>query len=410
MLGGPLSDDGQVILLLCTPLALPKNAVSPLQRLSTREWNAVAESIQASDWPSPGALLGRMAEEMQSELGLDTALARRAAALLERGGQLGIAVSQLAEKGIWILTREDDEYPDKLRQRLGKRAPPVLFGAGPIALLSTPGIAIVGSRSVDQACIDYTSELALLCAQAKQTVYSGGARGVDRISMGASLEEGGCTVGVVAESLERMIAQRETRQPILDEHLTLITPYLPSAPFNVGNAMGRNKLIYALADFAVVVESSHEKGGTWSGAKENLSKGWVPLFVRPSQADGSGNRRLIERGAIPLPLESLSGERSIDETLADMARSRKATPLPRPAPRPSDEQFATLWPEMEEFLSTPRTLKEIIEELGITRYRAEKCLKSAAAENKAQVIKGGRSNLYQSTASQEPYPEQGQLC
>ena len=36
--------------------------------------------------------------------------------------------------------------------------------------------------------------------------------------------------------------------------------------------MQRNKLIYALADAALVVNSDYEKGGTWAGAVEQLER------------------------------------------------------------------------------------------------------------------------------------------
>jgi predicted Rossmann fold nucleotide-binding protein DprA/Smf involved in DNA uptake len=29
--------------------------------------------------------------------------------------------------------------------------------------------------------------------------------------------------------------------------------------------MGRNKLIYAMADYGLVVSAEHKKGGTWAG-------------------------------------------------------------------------------------------------------------------------------------------------
>ncbi len=52
----------------------------------------------------------------------------------------------------------------------------------------------------------------------------------------------------------------------------MISPYSPEAPFHsVGNAMARNKLIYCMADQALVVHSRRE-GGTWNGALENLEK------------------------------------------------------------------------------------------------------------------------------------------
>lgn len=65
--------------------------------------------------------------------------------------------------------------------------------------------------------------------------------------------------------------------------------------------MGRNKLIYTLADYAIVVASDANKGGTWGGATETLRAGWVPVFVLEHAAMPEGNRLLIEKGAIAFP-------------------------------------------------------------------------------------------------------------
>ena len=74
--------------------------------------------------------------------------------------------------------------------------------------------------------------------------------------------------------------------------------------------MGRNKYIYSLADAAVVVTSAMSSGGTWSGAIENLKRRWIPLWVRPSADEMSGNTALIRQGAralaaLPVEISSL---------------------------------------------------------------------------------------------------------
>ena len=64
---------------------------------------------------------------------------------------------------------------------------------------------------------------------------------------------------------------------------------------------GRNRLIYTLADYAIVVASDFEKGGTWAGAIEALKAKWLPVFVLQHGHMPQGNTKLIERGAIPFP-------------------------------------------------------------------------------------------------------------
>ena len=63
--------------------------------------------------------------------------------------------------------------------------------------------------------------------------------------------------------------------------------------------MQRNKLIYALADAALVVNSDLNKGGTWTGAIEQLERlKLVPVFVRSTGETSAGLEALRKRGAL----------------------------------------------------------------------------------------------------------------
>ena len=66
--------------------------------------------------------------------------------------------------------------------------------------------------------------------------------------------------------------------------------------------MQRNKLIYAFADAALVVNAVMNKGGTWSGAVEQLDKfRFVPVYVRASGIANPAHDALIRKGARPWP-------------------------------------------------------------------------------------------------------------
>lgn len=163
-------------------------------------------------------------------------------------------------------------------------------------------MAIVGSRHVDESLVEYTANVAGLAARAKKTIVSGGARGVDQAAMRGALQEGGCVAGVLADSLERAVLVREHCDFFSEGRLVLVSPYDPAAGFNIGHAMQRNKLIYALADAALVVNSDYEKGGTWAGAVEQLEKlRFIPVYVRSQGEMGKGLEALRKKGALPWP-------------------------------------------------------------------------------------------------------------
>lgn len=294
-----LSADSQAILLLCSHLGLPQG--SEPGPLKLREWNDLAAKIHGSSLGRPGALLDASVTEFVAALEIAEEEAKRLRHLLDRGGALAIELERLESLGIWTLTRADDQYPARYRERLKSAAPPVLFGAGPVEHIGQPGLAIVGSRDVDEKATAAAEFAGRQCAKCNWAVYSGAARGVDETSMVACLEAGGNVVGVLADSLERAIRAPVPRRALSDEQLTLITSYTPKAPFSVGAAMGRNRLIYSLADYALIVASDFETGGTWAGAVEALKADWIPVFVRDGEKVPEGNRKLLQRGAIAFP-------------------------------------------------------------------------------------------------------------
>jgi len=89
----------------------------------------------------------------------------------------------------------------------------------------------------------------------------------------------------------------------------ILSSYRPDMPFQTYAAMDRNKYVYALSDFAVVISSSYNKGGTWAGATENLKHGWVPMFVRKEDEIPQGNISLLKRENVyPITQEILNDE------------------------------------------------------------------------------------------------------
>jgi len=294
-----LSADSQALLLLCSHLGLPPDA-EPAP-LTLREWNPVARKLRASELKRPAGLLGLSAGEVQKQLELSAGEADRLVRLLQRNDILSLELERLAALGIRTMTRADASYPQHYRQRLKDSAPIVLFYAGEPALLGQPGIAVVGSRHLDAAGQETAAFIGNACGLSGLVLYSGGAKGVDTTSMNAALEARGSVVGILADSLEKAIRAPEARAAFNRGDMCLATPYTPNAGFSVGGAMGRNRLIYCLADYAIIVASDAEKGGTWAGANEALKAGWLPVFVLEHPIMPEGNRRLLQLGGIAFP-------------------------------------------------------------------------------------------------------------
>jgi DNA processing protein len=383
-----LSSNSQAILLLTAPLVAGRSEPSP-DLLTLGEYNRVARILREKQL-QPADLIGPSAAEVVALCA--TILGReRLDSLLGRGFLLSQAVERWSARAIWIVSRADATYPRRLKTRLKEDAPPILYGCGDAALLETGGLAVVGSRHVNDELTTYTEEVGRLTAEAHRTLISGAAKGIDRAAMHGALQAGGRVVGIMADSLERAALARDNREPLMEGRLVFISPYDPAAGFNVGHAMQRNKVIYALSDAALVVSSDFEKGGTWTGAIEQLKRlRFVPVFVRDGTEVSKGNLALLQRGAHPWPnprtgaelieaittiAESVAAEPK-QSTLSFVVRETPpavATKTPTPL-SPGEKLFQTVQEILRCEMGEPRTEAQVAKLLAVSKAQAKSWL------------------------------------
>lgn len=325
-----LSPNTQAILLLTAPLIAGRRQRSP-DLLTAGEYKRLARHLRENGG-QPADLLTASGDRLIDDC-RSVVERPRLERLLARAFLLGQAAERWQARAIWVVSRADRAYPRRLKTRLKEDSPPILYGCGDAGILDTGGLAVVGSRKVDEALIDFTVRAGRLAGSAKCTLVSGGARGVDQAAMRGALESGGRAVGVLADGLERAVMKRDNRDLLLDGRLVLVSPYDPNAGFNVGHAMQRNKVVYALADAALVVNAEVGKGGTWAGAVEQLERlRLVPVYVRSAEQEAPGLAALRAKGASPWPNP---------EDGRGLAAALRATP-PEPSSTPQTElSFAT---------------------------------------------------------------------
>mgnify|MGYP001293478995 FL=1 len=318
----PLPANIRVTLLLTAPLGLSREAVGAklltpgelarLRRALARHGATLADLVP----PAGEALLVALAAGHDTE---------RLRVLLDRDAPLAQALDRWAAQSIWVLDATAEGYPTRYTDRLANRAPVLLYGHGPRGTLAAGGLAVVGSRDADGDSLVYATEVGARAAAAGVVIISGGARGIDQTAMLGALEAGGEAVGVLAEPLERAMLRANYRAHLADGRLTLVSANDPGQRFQPGLARARNRLIYALADAALVVATSHGRGGTWQGAQEALtSLPQVPLYARAGSTS-PGLRDLLRAGAQPWP-----------EPTDPTAWANALTPPPAPIQRTLD--------------------------------------------------------------------------
>lgn len=299
-----LSDDAKAVVVFTSRLG---DAGRPA--LSPTGWHRLIRRL-ADAGLSPANLFSTV------DIGLDEEEKSQIDRLVEDAPRALLALDALSRRGIWVRTIVDDSYPGRLRSRLGDNAPPLIFGVGDPGVLAQGGVGVVGSRNVSPEALEVAGKLALQAVRLGLGVVSGAARGVDQVAMDAAYSAGGWVVGVVADSLVARVRHPEVLEAVDSGRTCLVTGQHPDAGFSVGAAMGRNKVIYGLADLTVVVAAEREQGGTWASATEARRSGYGRVVVWSGAGRGPGNEALVDLG-----LESLD-----DVAALDLLASRQLSP------------------------------------------------------------------------------------
>jgi predicted Rossmann fold nucleotide-binding protein DprA/Smf involved in DNA uptake len=320
----PVSSNTQAILLLTSHFT--KSKKTDEKPLTPKEWGRFALWLKEQSLLPERLMTSNLKEVLEGWSDKNVTLVRLEK-LLNRGSGLALAMDKWLRAGLWVLTRADDDYPIKLKNRLKTDSPAALFGCGNPKLLNQGGVSVVGSRNASDDGLTSAKHLGSTAAQQGYSIVSGGARGVDEVAMLGALEAGGTVIGILANNLLRASSSAKYRDYLMNKDLVLVSPFYPEAGFNPGNAMARNKYIYCLSDVAVVVHSG-AKGGTWSGALENLRRRWVPLWVMETADAAAGNAKIVSKGACWLKddiselkissLISMSEQISFDREAADL--------------------------------------------------------------------------------------------
>ena len=173
--------------------------------------------------------------------------------------QIELTEKWLEEPGNTILTLSDELYPAKLLEI--PDPPLMLYVKGKSELLSSPSVAIVGSRNATtQGRID-ASEFAASLSEAGLTIVSGLALGIDAAAHRGGLKGKGSTVAVVGTGADmvyparnRELAHQIAREGCIVSEFPLGTKPLAS------NFPRRNRVISGLSAGIVVVEAAARSG------------------------------------------------------------------------------------------------------------------------------------------------------
>ena len=267
--------------------------------------------------------------------------------------------------GVSVQLPGDPHYPAALAG--DHEAPPVLFSIGSPAALAAPRAGIVGTRRCTGYGRDVARDLGRELAAAGVAVVSGLAVGIDGSAHEGAVAAGAGTVaappvGVVGSGLDVVYPRRNTRlwRAVAESGLLLSEAPLGTRP-EPWRFPARNRLIAALSDVLVVVES-HLAGGSLHTVRAAAERGVTVMAVPgPVRSPASaGTNRLLSEGCPPAC--------DVDDVLVALAletAGRGGGPRPETRPEPTPEDAAVLdvlgW--------EPTSLEAVLARTGLTPGR-----------------------------------------
>ncbi len=196
-----------------------------------------------------------------------------------------------------LITLQDPEYPAQLREV--PDPPPLLFVHGDPEVLSTPQLAMVGSRNPTTPGRETAREFAHHLAASGITITSGLAIGIDSACHTGALEADGLTIAVTGTGLDRVYpASQHALAHTIAQQGALVSELPPGTQARPGNFPRRNRIISGLSLGTLVVEAA-EKSGSLITARLASEQG-REVFAIPGSIHNPlarGCHKLIRQGA-----------------------------------------------------------------------------------------------------------------
>jgi len=200
------------------------------------------------------------------------------------------------QHALW--TPDHPQYPAALREI--PDPPLCLFVRGQCRTVSERCVALVGSRNATRQGLENAKGFAQALAERGWCVVSGLALGIDGAAHQGALasQQAGGTLAVVGTGLDHTYpAQHRLLADEIASRSVLLSELMPGTPPLAFHFPRRNRIIAALSEVVVVVES-RESGGSMSTVRQAIERQRDVLAVpgSPRVASSAGTNMLIQQG------------------------------------------------------------------------------------------------------------------
>jgi len=291
----------------------------------------------------------------------------------------------LEEPNNHLLTLHSENYPPLLNQL--PDPPPLLFVKGDPDLLSTPQLAIVGSRNPTPSGSETAFEFARHLSACGLTITSGLALGIDAAAHRGALRERGSTIAVTGTGLDRVYParHRELAHEIA-ERGALVSEFPVGTPPTKTNFPRRNRIIAGLSLGTLVVEAALHSGSLITArlaAEQGKEVFAIPGSIHNPLAKGC--HRLIREGAKLVEtgndiLEELAG------TLPSMMENHHSTEQAATDDVELNSEYTRL---LEAMGHDPVTVDTLVERSGLTTEEVSSMLLVLELQDHVASMPGG---------------------
>jgi len=207
-------------------------------------------------------------------------------------------IREAGERGIAIVTQDDEAYPAPLREAYDP--PLLLYVWGSLEACDRHAIGVVGTRRATHYGSQATKKFSYQLAQSGFTIISGLARGIDTAAHETAVAARGRTIAVVGSGLAKLYPPENLAlaEKIASGHGAVVSEFpLHTAPDKQTFPM-RNRIVAAWSRALLVIECP-----AWSGSliTANLASEYgKPVFAVPGPIDkptSAGCNQLIRDGA-----------------------------------------------------------------------------------------------------------------
>ncbi|GCL63938.1 DNA-processing protein DprA [Pseudaquabacterium pictum] len=291
---------------------------------------------------------------------------------------------QAAAPGRRVLVLGDADYPAPL---LHSADPPLLlYLQGDASLLTSPCLAMVGSRQPSAQGRDNARRFAEVLAGQGWTIVSGLAAGVDGAAHAGALAAGGRTIAVVGTGIDRVYppSHRALAHRIAETGL-LVSEYALGTPPLAANFPPRNRIIAGLSRGTLVVEAALRSGSLITArlaseaGREVLA---IPGSILAPQS--AGCHALIRQGAA-----LVDSPEQVAEELGPL--QPVALPVRQAAPPAADPAGETD-PVLAALGHDPQSLDTLIDRCGWPAHTLSAHLLTLELDGRVARLPGG---LYQ---------------